>query len=186
MGMNLFKMACSLIFGLVFILTTVYAAQPKSSFDDMVLKHKRVMYYTPHILNPKYFGFEFGFVTDKKIKSWNYPYNAFAKILIAEDFYKYDPNLRAGALGFKVGIMLPIQPWIPVSLEMGIGYSKTSLQNDPWLGKDEDRLQNKDMFMAEAGLVWIFRRKLLFRLNYQYNNVVYFQRKLFFSIGSNF
>lgn len=157
-----------------------------SSFDDVVLKNKRIMYYTPHILNPKYFGFEFGFVTDKKIESWNFPYNAFAKILLAEDFYKYDPNLRAGALGFKLGLMIPTQPWIPISLELAIGYAKTSLQKDPWLGEDEDRLQNKDLFMAEGGLVWIYNQKLLFRLNYQYNNVDYFVRKVFFSIGSNF
>ncbi len=157
-----------------------------SSFDDVVLKNKRVMYYTPHIFNPKFFGFEFGFVTDKKIESWNYPYNAFAKVVLAEDFYKYDPTLRAGALGFKIGIMIPTQPWIPVSLEMAIGYAKTSLQIDPWLGDKDDRLQDKDLFLAEAGLVWIYNRKLLFRLHYQYNNVDYFVRKVFFSIGSNF
>jgi len=144
------------------------------------------MYYTPHIFNPKFFAFEFGFVTDKKIKSWNYPYNAFAKILIAEDFYKFDPNLRAGALGFKAGIMIPTQPWLPISLELAIGYAKTSLQKDPWLGEDDDRIQNKDLLLAEGGLVWIYNGKILFRLNYQYNNVDYFKRKIFFSIGSNF
>lgn len=144
------------------------------------------MIYTPHLLNPKFFGFEFGFVTNKKIERINYPYNAFAKITITEDFYEFDPDLRGGALGFKAGVLLPTQPWIPLSLELAIGYARTSLQKDPWLGDEEDSIRSDDLLLFEAGILYRMKEKLLFRFSYQFNNVEYFQRNFFFSIGYNF
>ncbi|MCO4793788.1 MAG: hypothetical protein KC493_08755 [Bacteriovoracaceae bacterium] len=172
-------------FMIAFLVTNTCFAKA-SSLDGVVLKNKRIMFYTPHLFNPKFFGFEFGFVTDKKIEAINYPYNTFAKILISEDFYRYDSTLRAGALGLKAGILLPTQPWIPLSLELAVGYAKTSLQEDPWLGEDEERIQSKDLMLAEAGIVFTYRKKVLFRLHHQFNNVNYFVRKTFFSVGSNF
>ena len=151
----------------------------------MILPEKRVTIYTPHIFNPKYFAFEFGFVTKKKLgKSYNY--NAFAKAFIAEEFYTTDSELRAGALGAKAGVYLLTQPWFPIFLEMGIGYAKTSLHKDPWLGDREDSIHSKDLLLAEAGLFYLHREKLIFRATYQANGVDYFTKKFFVSIGFNY
>lgn len=152
--------------------------------ESMVLQHKKISFYTPHIFNPKFFGFEFGFVTKKNIKS--YHFNAFAKLLIAEEFYTTSSTLRAGALGVKAGVIMPTQPWIPIYFEFAIGFAKTALHVDPWLGDREDSLQSKDLLLAEAGVIFRYKEKMLFRINYQVNTLKYFTKKTFVSVGFNF
>ena len=171
------------IFIALFLLmaSTSHAFVPESE----IMQGKRLTIYTPHIFNPKYFDFEFGLITKKRISS--YHYNAFAKAFIAEEFYNTnDPELRAGALGIKMGIFLPTQKWFPLFLELGFGYAKTSLHKDPWLGDRDDSVATKSLLLAEGGLVYLHKKKILFRCVYQVNNIDYFDLKTFVSIGFNY
>lgn len=154
--------------------------------EDMVLKGKRLSFYSPHLLNPKYFGFEFGFVVNKKIESWDYPYYAYAKATVVEEFYTSDQGLRAGALGVKAGLLLPTQPWVPVFLDLGFGFAKTAYQKDPWFGSRDKTIKEGQMYLAEIGLVMRLSEKLLLRTHIQVNNLDYFKRDFFVSIGFNY
>lgn len=161
-------------------ITKLYAFIPKPK----IFQHKRIMLYTPHIFNPKFFSFEFGYVTKKEIKG--YHYNAFAKALIAEEFYTTSSQLRAGALGAKAGVFLPTWPWIPLFVELAFGYAKTSLHKDPWLGKREDSLQTKSLLLLDGGISYLYKQKIIYRFSYQTNNNEYFTKKIFFSVGANY
>ncbi len=166
-------------------LLTVTTASAAISKKVMLLKNK-IAFYTPHVINPKYFGFEIGYLLRKKIRSWSYPYDAYVEGYMVEESYTTDINLRAGALGAKAGVILPTQPWFPVYLQLTFGFAKTALHEDPWFGENEDTIQEKDMFLAEGGLIIRFKKRWLFRGTYQINNVDYFTKQAFFSMGLNF
>ncbi|MBT7609461.1 MAG: hypothetical protein HN576_06880 [Bacteriovoracaceae bacterium] len=166
----------------ILLSAAAYSAAPKS----MTLKKKTLAIYTPHVINPKYFSFEFGFVTEKKIQTLNYNFNAFAKILIAEEFFSTASNLRAGAIGIKTGLFLPTQSWIPLLIEMAIGYAKTSLHETPWLGDRRESEEDSELLLFEAGAIYRVSHTLLLRVVYQINNLHYFKRHTFFSVGFNF
>ena len=167
------------------ILIKIECAQARQIHDeDMILKGKRISFYTPHLLNPKFFGFEFGFVVQKYVG--DYPYHAFAKAVVAEEFFTVDQKNRGGALGVKAGLLLPTQPWLPLFLELAFGYAKTAFQEDPWFGGSDVTLQNDDLLLAEIGLIYRFGDKFLVRANYQVNNVDYFDREVFMSVGFNY
>jgi hypothetical protein len=153
--------------------------------NDVLLNKEKIFFYTPHLVNQKYFALEFGFQSLKKINSLNYPFNAFAKAFLAEEYYLINPNWRAGALGFKGGVMLPTQPWIPLSLVITGGYAKTALHEDPWFGKRAQSQETDDMFLIEGGLNILYK-DILLRYTYQLNTIDYFKRKSFLSIGVNF
>jgi hypothetical protein len=177
------KLFMKLILALSLLLPIVVHS---SNVESMTIKKNTMAIYTPHIFNPKYFAFEFGFVTEKKIETLDYSFNAFAKILIAEEFFTSATNLRAGAIGIKTGIFLPTQPWIPLLLEMAIGYAKTSLHEDPWLGDRDDSISDSELWLFEAGGIYRISHTLFFRVVYQVNTLDYFKRQTFFSVGFNF
>lgn len=158
----------------------------KSASEEISLRKKTIIVYTPHIFNPKNFSFELGFVTRKKIPTWDYMFNAFAKATISEEFFSTASDLRAGALGVKTGVFLPTQPWIPLLFEMAIGYAKTSLHKEPWLGDRDDSVADKELFLFEAGGIYRISNTLFIRMVYQINNLDYFKRTSFFSVGFNF
>lgn len=154
------------------------------SFKSKVFKENKIMLFSPVFLNPDAYSFEFGFLTMKR--SGNYSYNAYAKAFIGGELNLEVKNLRAAALGAKVGVILPTQPWFPISLDVGMGFARTALQKNPWFGKNEENLGNKDMFLAELAVIYLHRKRLIYRVSYQTNNVDYFTRKIFLSIGGNY
>ncbi len=153
------------------------------TFRSSILKNKTFVIYTPHIFNPKFFSFEIGFLTKKSIKNLNYPFNAFAKVLIGEEFFSTTNEHRAGALGLKLGVFLPTQPWVPLLLELALGYAKTSLHQTPWLGEKDKSLSSKDLVLLEAGGIYTISHSVFLRIVHQVNNLSYFKRKTFFSVG---
>jgi hypothetical protein len=172
---------------LYFSLTIIFIGSVKGFAPrELTLQKKSLTIYTPHIINPKYFAFEIGYVTDKRFEFINYSYNAFAKAFAAEEFYTTDTVLRAGALGAKAGVFLPTQPWFPIYLEMAFGYAKTSLHIDPWLGDRDNSVQTKSLLLAEGGVMYCHKKNFLVRVTYQVNNLKYFTKKIFFSIGFNY
>jgi len=169
------------------LLRAALPAQAKAFLvpKENLLNKNSIAVYTPHVINPKYFSFEFGFLSKKSISSINYAYRAFAEAFIAEESYTTDTNLRAAALGFKGGVILPTQPWIPLNIQFGFGYAKTALHESPWFGRRDESKTIKDMFLVEAGLLYQYKDYFL-RLIYQQNNLKFFTKKSFFSMGANF
>ncbi len=156
-----------------------------SSTKELIFKEEKIFNFSPVLFNSKFFNFEFGYMTNKIIKRFNYSYNAYAQAFVAEESYATSEQLRAGALGFKGGVIMPLGPWYPVFLQAAIGYAKTALHKDPWFGQREKTNELSDMFLLEAGGL-IAYGNLLFRGMYQINNVKYFTRKTYFSLGVAF
>ena len=135
--------------------------------------------------NKDYFLLEFGFVTEKKIKSWDYYYNAYVTAGVFQDEQDLTGKLKAGALGFKGGVMLPTQPWVPLLFTTTLGFAKTVLHKNPFLGRDTQSVDKKTMLLVEAGLLYHYDRYFL-RFAYQLSNVKYFKRHTFFMIGVDY
>jgi hypothetical protein len=155
------------------------------NYSKLQLPREKFFYYTPNMMNHNFTGYEFGFFTRKKIKWAGYPYNAFASFIINHEQYKDDRNLSAGALGFKGGVLLPTQPWIPFFLQLSVGFAKTALHKDPFFGKREQSIYTSDIFFYEFGAVCRYK-KIIIKLSYRDRTVDYFYKKLFLSIGVNF
>ncbi len=173
---------------IMFILLWIAPQAHSLVSKENTLHGKRIMFYTPHLLNPRFFGFEFGFMAEKRLNGWDFNYNAFAKALVAEELYNIDTasELRAGMLGVKAGIILPTHSWFPFFLEFAFGFAKTAYHKDPWFGKQDDSVASADMFLLEAGAIYRVGDKFLLRINYQLNNVDYVAKKLFLSVGFNY
>jgi hypothetical protein len=150
------------------------------------LEAQRLIILAPPIINPHNFSFEFGFLTQKKLESFNYHYNTFAKVFFAEEYNASEEDLRSAALGAKVGLLLPLTSWFPLFFELGFGYAKTVLHHRPWFGRKSQSRESKDMPLAEGGVLFVFTNGLLLRGTWQANNVDYFQKKFFFSFGYSF
>jgi hypothetical protein len=149
---------------------------------DFVFKQGNLAIFAPPVINKNYFLFEFGFVTEKKIKSWNYDYNAFVTAALFEDWLGKTDNLRAGGLGFKAGVILPTQHWVPLLATLSVGYAKTVLNKNPVFGQESANLSKKDMFLLEAGALYRFNNYFL-RFAYQRSNVGYFSRHSILMMG---
>lgn len=161
---------------LLILVSSVASAESKS----FVLQEKYMTILSPPVINKDYYSIEFGFLTKKKIKS--YHYNAFVTANLLEDWKEQPGKIRAGALGFKAGVLLPTQKWIPLYAEVAAGYAKTTLHENPIFGKEDQALAKKDRFFAEAGLVYKID-KFLLRFAYQRGTVKYFHRHFIFSVG---
>ncbi len=149
------------------------------------LPKNTIAFYLPQMINHKYVGFEFGFISQKKWEAINYPYNAFIKVFIIEESPTTN-DLRAAGLGGKAGLLLPTQPWFPLYLEIAIGYAKTALHKSPWLGDRDDTVESKSLALFEGGVLIRVNKKFLFKITYQINNVDYFSQKMYFAAGVNF
>jgi len=171
-----------MILPLTYLLLTAPSA---SSFESVSFKKDKIVFYTPQLLNKKFFAMDFGFVTKKFIPSFDYAFNAFAAFFIAEESYTTNAELRAGELGFKGGVYLPTQPWVPLFLQLSFGYAKTALHERPWFGKNDQSVRRDTMFLLEGGALYQYKI-VIFRFIYQINNQSYLTRKTFFSIGANF
>jgi hypothetical protein len=165
------------------LLNCFYKVQ--ASTLELTLKQEKIAFMTPNIFNSKYFGVEFGFLISKQIKSLDYHYNAYVDAFIVEESYTTPEQLRSGALGFKGGVLLPTQPWIPLFFQAVIGYAKTAFHDDPWLGRREKSNDTGNMFLAEIGALYSLNGFLI-RYAYQINTIDYFTRNSIFSLGVNF
>lgn len=170
------------IFAALFIL--IFASQASAETEDYVFHKKVLLIAAPPVINKDYYGIEFGFVTEKKVK--NYKYNAFVAATLFEDWKKQSGNLRAGALGFKGGIMMPTQNWIPLLWTFSGGFAKTALHKDPFFGKNDGSKQKKDMLFLETGLIYHFDDKYFIRGQYRIGTVKYFKTHTIFAFGVNY
>jgi hypothetical protein len=152
--------------------------------NEFILPKGNLMIFAPPVVNKDYFLIEFGFVTEKSIKSWSYKYNAYVTAALFQDWLDKG-DLRAGALGFKGGVMLPTQPWIPLLLTGSFGFAKTALHKNPFLGKDASSVAQKDMIFLEAGALYHYDQYFI-RFAYQRSNVKYFTRHTILMFGVNY
>lgn len=134
------------------------------------------------VINKDYLAFEFGFLTEKKIKAWNYEYNAYFGGTLFQDWEHQKENQRAGGLGFRGGVILPFQPWIPLLFTTTIGFSKTVLHRDPFFGNSKKNISKKDMYSFEVGLLYRIDEYFI-RAAYQVSNVKYVTRNSIFFFG---
>lgn len=152
---------------------------------DFVFTKGSFAMIAPPVINKDYYLLEFGFITQKKIKAWKYQYNAYVTAALFEDWARKPDKLRAGGLGFKGGVIIPTQSWIPLLFSMSVGFAKTALHQNPILGKDEQSVARKDMFLIETGLLYRYD-KYFVRFAYQRSTVSYFSRNTIFMMGVSY
>lgn len=169
-------------FFLLLICILVNSSSNASEIKEFVIPKGNLAMIAPPVINKDYFSFEFGFLTDKKIKAWDYGYNAYASVTLFQDWLDQEEHLRAGGLGFRGGVILPFQPWIPLLFTTTLGYSKTVLHKNPFFGKSEQNVSKKDMFSIEAGFLYRID-KFFLRTVYQRSNVKYFTRHVIVLFG---
>ena len=167
------------------LIITINSTSLAGTTKEFILKEGNLAIFAPPVLNKNYFLLEFGFVTKKEIKSWNYNYNAYVNAVIFQDWLDKSNKLRAGALGFKGGVMLPTQPWIPLLSTWTVGFAKTALHKNPFLGRDDSSVARKDMLLIEAGALYRYD-KYFIRFAYQLSTVKYFSRNSIFMLGVNY
>lgn len=149
-----------------------------------LLREGNIVVLAPPGVNRDYYLLEFGFVVQKKIKAWDYNYNAYVNGALFEDWKDRVDNLHAGALGFKGGVLLPV-PALPLFVKFGGGFAKSVLHKNPLFGKTEQTVKRKDMFLLELGALYTIEKYFL-GLTYQKSNVRYFGRTTFLTVGVNY
>lgn len=169
---------------LLYFLSLEVYANSNVSIEEETFKNKKFFLYSPEMLNPKTFNLSFSYLIEKKIFK-KYKFNAFAGIFIAQEEDKFQEGLKAGALGFKGGVIIPTQKWLPIYLITNLGYAKTTLQQNPWFGTREQSTFIKDMFLLEGGFL-IKWNNILLTYKTQINNIKYFKNHNFISLGASF
>lgn len=152
--------------------------------DEFIFSKPNLIIFAPPIINKDYFLIEFGFISEKDIISWNYKYNAYAAVTLFQDSLD-KKHLRAGALGFKGGVILPTQLWTPLFLTGALGFAKTALHKEPFFGREDSSTAQKDMIFLEIGALYKYD-KYFFVLNYQRSNVKYFTKHTNLMFGVNY
>lgn len=143
-----------------------------------------IMLGLPYI-NKDYYSLEIGFITDKRITKWDYSYNVYVTGALFEDWVDRNDDYRAGGLGFKAGGYFPVQPWVPFFFTFTGGFAKTVLHTNPIMGKDDQNIGKKDMFLLEAGFLYRYDQYLI-KYVYQQSNVKYFKRHLILTLGVSY
>lgn len=159
------------------------SCQSFAGSNEFVLKQGYLAALAPPYANKKYYDLEFGFISEKAINSWSYKYNAYVTAALFEDWLNQTGKLRAGGLGFKAGVLLPTQPWVPLLFTLTVGFAKTVLHNQPIVGYENQSADKKDMFLFEGGAMYHFHKKYFLRYAYQISNVKYFHRHTFLMLG---
>lgn len=154
--------------------------------SDMEMPKGTLIMFAPPGVNKKYFDLEFGFLTEKNFKSWNYDYNAYVTATLFQDSYKRNDNLKTAGLGFKGGVFLPTQKWVPLLATLSIGYAKTALHKNPIFGKEESSKDKKNMFLLEAGALYYIDKKYFIRYAYQLSNVKYIKTHSIIMLGVDY
>jgi hypothetical protein len=167
----------------ILIIVSYSATTLAAKSNDYVLQKGNLLMVAPPVLNKDYFAFEFGFITEKIARGAKY--NAFVTIGLFQDSLDQVGKLKAGGLGFKGGIMIPTQPWVPLLFTMTGGFAKTVLHQNPFLGKDQNTVSKKDMLLLAPGLLYKYDNYFL-RTLYQVSNVKYFKRHFMISFGVSY
>lgn len=172
---------------LTLLITTLLSFEAFADTKEFVIPSSHMIALAPPFVNKDFYLLEFGFVSEKKIKfkTWTYPYDAYVTATLSEDWLDQKDRLRAGGLGFKAGVMLPTQPWIPLLFTTTLGFAKTALNRQPLIGNESQNVDKKDMFLIEGGALYRYDKYYL-RFAYQLSNVKYFKRKTFFMLGVNY
>ncbi len=165
------------------LLFTIVFSLPLKA-EELLLREGSLVNFAPPVINKDYFLFEYGFVVRKEIKKWKYGYNAFVNASLWEDWKNRSDNLRAGALGFKAGVMFPLLKK-PLFYRVAGGFAKSVLHKNPILGKDEQSISKKTLFLFEAGLLYKFDPTFV-TATYQVTNVKFFTRHIILSVGVNY
>lgn len=168
---------------LILILTITCSASAWAKSNDFVFPRGNLVFFAPPVINKDYFLLEFGFITEKIARGAKY--NAYVTAGLFQDSQDQDGKLKAGALGFKGGIMIPTQPWVPLIFTMAGGFAKTVLHKNPFLGKDDTAAAQKDMFLLEPGFLYRID-KYMIRAVYQVSNVKYFKRHFILTFGVSY
>ncbi|MBC7429086.1 MAG: hypothetical protein H7336_10770 [Bacteriovorax sp.] len=153
--------------------------------NNFVFNRGNFAIIAPPYANKDYYLIEFGFITEKLIEKWNYNYNAYVNAVVFEDWKGRSDKYRAGALGFKGGVILPTQPWVPLLFSFNVGYAKTVLNKNPLIGNESQNIEKKVMILLEAGLLYRID-KYFIRFSYQRSNVKYLTRHTFISLGVSY
>ncbi|MBF0300872.1 MAG: hypothetical protein HQK51_19340, partial [Oligoflexia bacterium] len=153
--------------------------------EKQILKNKNIILLAPSLIHKHHDEFTIGFITQKSNQSKSYFFNAFVTFFIADDRYQDDPLLKTGVLGFKGGLLLPTNPWVPLLLNLSFGFAKTAVQKDPWFGKKSQTEKKKDMLLLEGGFLYHYK---IFFVNgvYQAHNLKTMSQKIILSAGVNF
>lgn len=167
----------------IFLFLSQFLSESVLASYEGTLKNDRLFIIAPPIINKDYYLIEYGFSVLKHVK--NYDYNAYVKAALFEDWLNRPDDLKAGALGFKAGILMPLNKSLPLSFQFGGGFAKAVLHKSPVFGKTEQSQSRNNLFLLEAGLTYKYQDYLV-NLVYQRNNVGYFSRKLFLSFGVNY
>ncbi|MBC7712952.1 MAG: hypothetical protein H7177_06420 [Rhizobacter sp.] len=139
----------------------------------------------PPYVNKDYYDLEIGFITEKIFERWNYNYNAYVTGTVFEDWKDKTDRYRAGALGFKAGIIVPTNPWVPLLFSISAGYAKAVLNRNPLIGNESQNAAKNTMLLAEAGLMYKVDKYFL-RFAYQQSNVKYFTRHTLLALGVSY
>jgi len=152
--------------------------------EELLFKEGALVNFAPPVINKDYYLFEYGFIVRKEIQKWKYGYNAFVNASLWEDWKNRSDNLRAGALGFKAGVLFPLIKE-PLFYRVAGGFAKSVLHKNPIFGKDEQSVSKKTLLLFEAGLVYKFDKTYV-SATYQVTNVKFFTRHIILSIGVNY
>lgn len=152
--------------------------------SNILFKDGSLVNFAPPVINKQYYLIEYGFMVKKKIKKWDYGYNAFVNASLFEDWKGRSDNLHAGALGFKGGVLFPLMN-TPLFYRVAVGFAKSVLHKNPIFGNDKQSVSKKTMFLFELGGVYNFN-PVYVGLNYQVSNVSFFTRHIILSVGVNY
>ncbi|MBC7539553.1 MAG: hypothetical protein H7281_12085 [Bacteriovorax sp.] len=171
----------------IFLITFIFSISSISlaGTNEFAFHKGNLAILAPPVINKDYYLLEFGFVTEKKIKYWDYSYNAYVNAALFEDWLGKTDRLRAGGLGFKGGVILPTQPWIPLLFTVTVGYAKTVLNKNPLIGNESSNVSKKDMILLETGILYHYDKYFL-RFAYQRSNVKYFSRHTILMLGVSY
>ena len=181
-----YKVIAYLIIKILLIYPEDIKANSTVITSNQTLSTSRILTFAPHMINPNFFSFEFGYLIRKDSQRINYGYNAFAKAFISEEYYTQDEDLRGASLGVKGGILLPTQPWFPLYLEASFGYAKSTLHHRPWFGKRDNAQKVKNKGLIEIGAAYAIRNGFLLRATYHFNNLSYLNENFNLSVGYTF
>lgn len=166
-------------------LISICSAAFAGSSNEFVIPKGNLALLAPPVINKDYFLFEFGFLTEKEFKPWDYKYNAYVTAAIFQDSLNKQDNLKAGGLGFKGGVILPTQPWIPIYSTLSIGFAKTALHKSPFFGRKDASVARKNMFLIETGGLYRIDKYFL-RFAYQVSNLKFFSKHTILTFGVSY
>ncbi len=168
----------------LFILHLAIATTALSNeLDEMELDRGTLIMLAPPGVNKDYFDLELGFVTDKEFKPWSYEYNAYVTASLFQDSYKRSDKYKAAGLGFKGGLFLPTQKWVPFMATVSVGYAKAVLHKNPIFGREPSSKEKKNMLLIEAGGLFHINKTYFVRYSYQLSNVKFFKTHALIMLG---